>query len=331
MVRSTNWIGDAVMTTPALGAIRNAFPAAEITIVANPVVGELFAHHPFCDGVIVFDKKKDHGGVGGMLGFCRELRGCRFDTAILLQNAFEAALMAFLSGVRVRAGYRTDGRGPLLTHGVPIGEAEKNLHHIDYYLHMLNQLGIGGGDGQLVLSCTDEEIADARNTMGEGEWLAINPGAAYGSAKRWYPEKFALVADNLASEYGMRVLIIGGKSEREVSEQIEADMKTKPLNLCGRTTVREMMAVLSQCRLMVTNDSGPMHVAAAFNVPVVAVFGPTDHTTTSPRSTDHRIVRKEYDCAPCLLRHCPTDHGCMEAITPDDVLKAARSIMEADG
>ena len=318
------------MTTPALGAIRETFPSAEISIVANPVVGELFTHHPYCDRLIIFDKRKTHGGIRGMLGFCRQLRGYRFDIAVLFQNAFEAALMAFLSGVPARAGYRTDGRGLLLTHGVPIGEGERKLHHTDYYLGMLDYLGIKGGDGQLELSCTDEEISRARETLGEGEWVVINPGATYGSAKRWYPDRFAAVADNLAKEYSVRVLIIGGVGERDVSEDIEACMETTPLNLCGRTTVREMMAVLSQCRLMITNDSGPMHVAAAFGVPIVAVFGPTDHTTTSPASIATMIVRKEADCAPCLLRHCPTDHRCMTAITADDVLAAARSLMEAE-
>jgi heptosyltransferase-2 len=330
LVRSTNWIGDAVMTTPALGAIRETFHSAEISIVANPLVGELFAHHPYCDRVIVFDKQKSHSGIRGMLSFCRQLRGDRFDIAILLQNAFEAALMAFLSGIRVRAGYRTDGRDLLLTHGVPIGEEEKKLHHTDYYLKMLEYLDVRGGDRHLKLSCTDGEIAEARKVLGDDEWLAINPGATYGSAKRWYPDRFAAVADSLAREYSVRALIIGGPGERDVSEDIEASMESTALNLCGRTTVREMMAVLSQCRLMVTNDSGPMHVAAAFGVPIVAVFGPTDHTTTSPFSNNNYLIREEADCAPCLLRHCPTDHRCMEAINTDDVLTAARSLMEAD-
>ena len=328
LVRSTNWIGDAVMTTPALGAVRETFPSAEILIAANPLVAELFKNHPYCDGVIIYDKKGEHGGIRGMLGFCRGLRGYRFDAALLLQNAFEAALMAFLAGIRVRAGYRTDGRGLLLTHGVVIGEEERRLHHTDYYLQMVNTLGIYGGDGRLKLSCTDSEIAGAREALSEEKWMAINPGASYGSAKRWYPDRFAAVADELAEEFGNRILIIGGQGERDVSEEIEQKMKTEALNLCGKTTVREMMAVLSQCRLMITNDSGPMHVAAAFNVPIVAVFGPTDHTTTSPFSDKNRIIRKEADCAPCLLRHCPTDHRCMEAITVDDVVTAARSIME---
>jgi heptosyltransferase-2 len=157
--------------------------------------------------------------------------------------------------------------------------------------------------------------------------VAVNPGAAYGSAKRWIPERFAAVADRLAEEFGLRVVLTGGPGEAEIGRDIAAAMKNAPLNLIGSTSVRQMMAVLSLCRLMVTNDSGPMHVAAAFGIPIVAVFGPTDHTTTSPLAGTCRIVRREADCAPCLLRQCPTDHRCMEAVTVDDVLTAARSLL----
>lgn len=328
MVRSTNWVGDAVMTTPAMGDLRAAFPAAEIVVVANPLVAELFAHHPSCDRVLVFDKKGPHQGVRGLWRFAGQLRRERFDLAVLLQNAIEAALMAALAGIPRRAGYRTDARGWLLSHGVAVGAAERRLHHTAYYRHMLAQLGITSGDGRLCLACTAEEQAWARQTLDDGRWVAINPGAAYGSAKRWLPERFAEVADRLAGAYGVRIVLTGGPGEKEIGRDIEQAMSEQPLNLIGRTTVRELMAILSRCRLMVSNDSGPMHVAAAFDIPIVAVFGPTDHTTTSPLADTCRIVRKETNCAPCLLRRCPTDHRCMRAITADDVLDAARALLE---
>ena len=318
------------MTTPAMGALRSSFPAAEIVVVANPLVADLFRHHPYCDRVLVFDKKNAHRGLGGMLRFVAELRREHFDLAILLQNAVEAAVLAFLAGIPRRAGYRTDGRGLLLTHDVPVGAAERRLHHTDYYLAMLKALGIEGGDGCLRLACTGEEMAWAGTTLGAGSFVAVNPGAAYGSAKRWIPERFAAVADRLAEEFGLQVVLTGGPGEAEIARDIAAAMKCAPLNLIGRTTVRQMMAVLSLCRLMVTNDSGPMHVAAAFGVPIVAVFGPTDHTTTSPLAETCRIVRREVDCAPCLLRQCPTDHRCMEAISVEDVLRAARALLEGE-
>lgn len=327
LIRAVNWIGDAVMTTPAMGAVRAAFPQATITVAANPLVAELFRVHPFCDRVMVFDKKGEHRGVGGLLRFAAALRRERFDLAILFQNAVEAAFMAALAGIPRRAGYRTDGRGLLLTHGVPAGEGERRLHHTAYYLKMLKELGIAGGEGRLILTCTPGEVEEARRTLGPGSWVAVNPGAAYGSAKRWIPSRFAEVADRLVHEFGVKVVLTGGPGEAEIGRDIEAAMAAPSLNLIGRTSVRQLMAVLSCCRLAVTNDSGPMHVAAAFGVPIVAVFGPTDHTTTSPLSDSCRIVRKETDCAPCLLRQCPTDHRCMEAITAQDVLRQARELL----
>ncbi len=328
MVRTTNWIGDAVMTTPAMAAIRAAFPAAEITVVANPLVAELFRFHPDCDRVLVFDKKHDHRGVKGFWTFCAELRRERFDLAVLLQNAIEAGFMAALARIPRRAGYETDGRGWLLNYGVATSERKHGLHHTDYYLNMLETLGIAAPDKKkLVLALTPEEEQRAGELLPGRNWIAINPGAAYGSAKRWLPDRFAAVADRLAEEYGVQVVLTGGPGEKEIGADIEQAMSCPAVNLIGRTSVRELMAVLARCRLMVTNDSGPMHVAAAFGVPIAAVFGPTDHRTTSPLSESCRIIRKDVDCAPCMLRQCPTDHRCMSGIFAEDVLAAARELL----
>ncbi len=315
------------MTTPAMAALRMTFPRAEIAVVANPVVGELFQHHPYCDRVIVYDKRHSHGRVGGLVRFSKRLREERFDMAVLFQNAIEAAVMATLARIPRRAGYGTDGRGIFLTHRVRAGSLERRIHHTRYYLNMLKALDIQGGDGRQRLACTDEEQEQARRRLGgDGAWVAINPGAAYGSAKRWLPHRFAAVADSVARELGSRVLLTGGPGETAIGRDIEKAMSTKPLNLIGITTIREMMAVISRCHLMITNDSGPMHVAAAFGVPIVALFGPTDHTTTAPFSDRCRIVRGKVPCAPCLERTCPTDHQCMDAISVAEVLTAIRNL-----
>lgn len=328
VIRSTNWIGDAVMTTPAMAAVRAAFPHAEVVVVANPLVSELFAHHPYCDRVIVYDKRGSHRSIGGLIRFSARLRKESFDLAILFQNALEAALMAFLARIPHRLGYRRDMRGPLLTHGLSCGQAERRLHHTAYYVRLLREYGIQGGDGKLKLTCTEDEIAWALTALDAGSsWIAVNPGASYGSAKRWLPDRFAAVADRLAHAFSARIVLTGGPGERDLGNDIEAAMVTPCLNLVGRTAVRHMMAVLSRCGLVITNDSGPMHVAAALDIPVVALFGPTDHTTTSPLTPEHRIVRKAPDCAPCLKRACPTDHRCMTAIEVEDVLEAAWSLL----
>lgn len=329
MVRSTNWVGDAVMTTPAMADLRDAFPDAEIVVVANPPVAQLFSFHPSCDRVLVYDKKGAHKGIAGLWRFSQLLRREKFDLAVLLQNAIEAAIMAFFAGIPRRVGYRTDARRLLLTHGVNVGPEQKRLHHTEYYRYMLRRIFHGEGDGRLRLACSDEEQRWAQQTLGDGHWVAINPGAAYGSAKRWLPERFAAVADGLAEEFGLRVVLTGGPGEKEIGRDIEKAMRGAALNLIGTTSIRQLMAVLAACRLVITNDSGPMHVAAAFDVPIVAVFGPTDHTTTSPWSRNCSIVRKQTDCAPCLLRQCPSDHRCMRAISSEDVLEAARQLLGA--
>jgi len=322
-----NWIGDAVMATPALGAIRATFPGAHVAIVANPLVAELFSFHPDCDQVVRFNKQASHAGMRGFWKFCRELHADGYDLAILLQNAFEAAVMAALSGIPRRAGYRTDGRGLLLTNGVPAVDKKHGLHHVDYYLQMLGQLGITGGTGRLRLALTDEERGRAVERLGDGEWLAINPGASYGAAKRWIPERFAAVAEGLAAEFGVRVVLTGGPGELEIGRDIEKAMKCPPVNLIGHTSVRELMAILAHCRLVVTNDSGPMHIAAAFGVPIIAIFGSTDHTTTSPLADNCRIVRSGAECSPCMLRECPTDHHCMTNVSAEDAMAAARFLL----
>ena len=327
-MRTTNWIGDAVMTTPSLKAIRETFPDARITIVANPLIAQLFAFHPDCDEVIEYDRQGRHAGLIGFLRFVAMLRGRKFDCAILFQNAFEAALMASLGGVKSRAGYMTDGRRLLLTHPVPFTDQEKALHHTDYYLHMLEQCGVTTGDKQQQLALLPDEVQWAVDNMPRGRYAVINPGAAYGSAKRWIPERFAEVADQLADRYGLSIVLSGGPAEIEIGADIAKIMQTPHKNVIGKTSVRQMMAALAGSSLMITNDSGPMHVAAAFAVPMVAIFGPTDHTTTSPWGTRSQIVRHAVECSPCMLRQCPIDHRCMQRVTVEDVLFAAAALLE---
>lgn len=328
MVRSTNWVGDVVMTTPALGALRATFPDAEIVVVAKPLVAPLFDPHPYCDRVLVFDKNGPERGVKGLLRFGAMLRRERFDLAVLFQKAIEAAILASLARIPQRLGYRTDGRGLLLTHSLPFTEEVSRRHHTQHYLHLLKSFGIQGGDGGQRLLVTSDEAEWAKGMLPGGPWLAVNPGAAYGSAKRWIPGRFAEVADRLAEEFGLQLVLTGGPGEKEIGRDIEQALRQPVLNLIGQTTLRQMTAVLSRCRLVVTNDSGPMHVAAAFGVPIVAIFGPTDHTTTHPYCEAFRIVRQDCECAPCLKRVCPTDHRCMDAVTAGEVIDAARCLLK---
>jgi heptosyltransferase-2 len=328
VVRTANWIGDAVMTLPAMVALRETYPGAHIAVVANPVAAQLLANHPACDEIIVYDKQGDHAGLIGLLKFASRLRRGRFDLAILFQYAIEAGFMTALAGVPRRLGFATDGRRFLLTHPVPFTDRVQKLHQVDAFLQVLGHYDIGAAARVQTLCLLESERAWAQQQLGQSPVAVINPGAAYGSAKRWYPERFAAVADFLAREHGLQVVLIGGPAEVEIGRDIAAAMQAPALNFIGTTSVRQMMALVDAAALMITNDSGPMHVAAAFDVPIVAVFGPTDHTTTSPFARRYRIVRHAVECSPCLLRECPIDHRCMTRVTVDDVTAAAQSLLQ---
>lgn len=327
LVRATNWIGDGVMMTPALGVVRRAWPDAEIVIAANPLVAQLFVYHPWCDRVLVYEKSGRHKGIAGLRQFVKDLRQEEFELAILFQKAFEAALLAFWAGIPVRAGFSTDLRGVLLTHSKALTPRIKALHHSRHYLEMLRSLGVVEDVPPLTLALTEVEEQRAFELTGFSDWLVLNPGAAYGSAKRWYPERFAEVGNTLSEKMGVGVVVVGGPAEEAIGTDIEQQLSVPAVNLVGKTTVREMMAVIAKSQLAISNDSGPMHIAAAFDVPTVAIFGPTDHTTTYPYTDFSRVVHSGADCAPCLKRTCPIDHHCMLDVTVDQVVKTATELL----
>ena len=334
LVRATNWLGDAVMTTPALAAVREGFPDARIVLLARPLVAELFRHHPDVDEVMVYERPGRHEGALGRLRLAGEVRRRRFDGALLLQNAFDAALIAFLGRIPERAGYPTDGRRFLLTLPVPLTPAILERHEVEYYLCLLDGLGIPRPvPVSLKLGVTNQERETMVTRLASlgiergAPIVAINPGATYGSAKRWYPDRFAAVADALSAEWGARVVVVGSAAEAPLAGEIEAATRNPPVNLAGKTTVRELMALLSLSSFLVTNDSGPMHIGAALGVPLVAIFGPTDWRRTSPWSERAKVVRVEIDCSPCRLRVCDRGHECMLGVTPGMVVDAAKALL----
>ena len=337
LVRTPNWIGDAVMSEPALSAVRKLFPSAEITWLAKPAIAELFQGHPACDKVVVYEDRGRHSGITGKWALAEMLRGQRYELAILLQNAFEAAMLAFLSGIPRRFGYATDGRKFLLSD--PVVKPTTTRHQVDYFLDMLRPLGVEGQASapQLYLTAQEEREREQRLAQfgigGADCLVGLNPGSMYGGAKRWLPDRFAETADRLVRESGakrIRVVIVGTGGEETLGQAIAERMATKPIVLSGQTSIRQLMAVIKRCSLFITNDTGPMHIAAAFGVPVVAIFGPTDWRTTAPLGAAHSIVRHEVECAPCLLRECPIDHRCMTRVTVDEVCEAALTQLQAD-
>lgn len=334
LIRAVNWVGDAVMTTPAIGVIREHFPSADISILANPMVAEIFSAHGWIDRVITFDRNGRHKGITGRLKLAAELRGYAFDLAIILPNSFDSALVPWLAGIPVRLGKSSDGRGLLLTDRYKPGKDAPVCHEVEYYLNLLNHFGIDGQikHPQLFVTPEEDELADLKlqqHGIQHSDFLVgINPGAAFGSAKRWYPDRFAEVARQLADERSAKIVIFGGPGEADIAASIENHLAGNCLNMAGKTTVRELMSLIKKCNFFVTNDSGPMHIAAAFGVPLVAIFGSTDHTGTSPYSNNAVIVRKDTPCAPCKLRECPTNNECMSAVSIDDVVDASKALLD---
>jgi len=321
------------MATPTLAGLRRFHKTAEIVLLAKPLVAALFEQHPDIDRVMVYEDPGRHNGFSGLWRLSRLLKKEQFDLAFLLQNALEAALLVFLSRIPKRVGYATDGRGLLLTRSIK--KKKTAPHRSDAYLALMSLIEAEGENGAIVkktgpkLAVRTAELHAARDFIvslgaaGDGLWVGLNPGAAYGTAKRWLPERFAALADRLVDEKQAQILIFGGKSEIELAETIQKQMKHAAFILTGKTTVRQMMACIKACRLFISNDSGPMHVASALAVPQVALFGPTNAQATFSAGPQDIMVQNKVDCAPCRHRHCPIDHLCMTGLSVDVVFEAA--------
>jgi heptosyltransferase-2 len=333
LVRATNWVGDAVMAIPALEAIRNRWPDAEIVALAQPWVADLYRGQGCVDRVIVFDNRGRHRGFWGRERLAAELRREKFDIALLLQNAFEAAWLAWRAGIPERIGYGRDARSWLLTRAIAVpATGETPAHETYYYLELLRR---AGWLAQLpLLDCITlrvptaarrkaEERLTAAGARAGGCRIAFAPGAAYGSAKCWEPERYAALADRLIAALNADVILFGAPQESEMAARIAQAMRGRALNLAGATTIGELPALLATCRLFVGNDAGAMHVAAGVGVPVVGIFGPTDPAGTSPMTPHFTLVREPVECSPCFLRHCPIDHRCMTRVTVDRVYEAS--------
>jgi heptosyltransferase-2 len=332
LVRATNWVGDAVMSLPALRALRERFPDAEISILAKPWVADLYRREPFCDRLIPYSPR----GWREKWEAARKLRPLRFDCAILLQNAFEAAAIAVLAGIPERIGYARDGRSLLLTRAIPVPrKGEIPAHERFYYLELLRRAGVVDAPLQYDLIRLDCATA-ARDAGAEhfralglsGAVIGLSPGAAYGTAKRWLPERFADAANRLARELGASVAIFGSQGERDLCEGVRAAVAAPSRNFAGETTLAEFIELAAACRVYLTNDSGAMHIASALGVPTVAIFGATDDVGTGPTGPLSRVVRESVECSPCLKRECPIDHRCMTRVDAARVAQVALDLLK---
>ena len=336
LVRGTNWIGDVVMTLPAFRSIRATFPKAHIAVLVKPWVADLFLACPDVDEVILYQSTGKHSGVAGIWKLTRELKGQHFDCAILLQNAIEAAIIARLAGIPIRAGYNSDVRGWLLTHSVKRTKAIRKVHQTHYYLEMLKALGFQSVDNHIRLHLGSDIKETAMPLLQKFQLdsnrllIGMAPGAAYGPAKRWPAERFADVASHLIHICGAQVILLGSKGDRETTDKITHLAGKGIVNLAGETSLKEAMALISDCALFISNDSGLMHVAGALDIPTIAIFGSTNPITTSPPGNRSLIIRKELPCSPCLKTECTSDFKCMTSISTDEVFEAARKMIDVE-
>ena len=351
LVRGVNWLGDAVMTTPALLRLREHFPNAHITHFCPEKINALWRHHPAIDETMTFESGE------GLFSIGRKLRAGRFDLALVLPNSPRSAMEAFLARIPQRIGYARPWRNFFLTWTITSRagavkmhkrtEAEiKALianppsarapypaaaHQMHEYLHLVAALGANPEPLAPKLVVTPEEVEAAKKKFGLEALMrpifGLNPGAEYGPAKRWPAEKFSAAAKEIQSHTNCLWLIFGGKNDATIADQI--GKKINHQNLAGKTSLRELMALLKLCRVLLTNDTGPMHVAAALGTPVVVPFGSTSPELTGPVPADglqHQIIQSDAPCSPCFLRECPIDFRCLNGISSAQV---AATVLQA--
>ncbi len=350
VVRGTNWVGDALMTIPALRELRRLLPGVHITLATRPWAKELFGDAGFLDDLLIYDRRGPWSAVKQSAAWRRG----NFDLAVLFPNAFEAALISALARVPFRIGYATDGRSRLLTNPLPVPEWRSSKHEIFYYLNIVAELEralvgteqIADAVPDASLHISEPRQAEALDLLrahglrggrvfhpsgaaplGTPAIVALCPGSINSRAKRWPAERYGALADSLIDELNAEVLLIGSPEELNVSQEVRRRMRNKPIMMTGKTTLAQVAAVLSLVDLLVTNDTGPAHIASALGRPTLVIFGPTNPLTTRPFSPVAEIVRRPPDCAPCMLRDCPIDHRCMTAISPQDVFGRARLLL----
>ena len=340
LIRCPNWIGDVMLSIPSISLVREAFPSAHISILIKSNLSPLLEGNPDINEIIPFNPETM--SVIEKLKFYRGLKEKNFDLAILLTNSFESALFIYLAGIKERIGYNKDMRGIFLTKKIPMPSRKSpRMHQADFYLTLIKSISVVSSQWSVVSNkkvsfYIPEDIQNAVDKFWNEKGLSkkspvigMNIGASYGSAKRWMPERFAELADRIYSELKGEIILFGSSGDFNIEAEIKGRMKNKVLSMVGKTTLKSLAAMIKRCHLFITNDSGPMHIAAAVGTPIVAIFGSTDPSETSPLCDKYKIVRRPVDCSPCWKRECPTDHKCMELIKVSDVMDAVKEMFSS--
>ena len=317
VVRSPNWLGDAVMALPAVRNLKTMLGDEPLTIAAPEKLAALWQACPFVDNVISLERPKN------LFATARQLRSGKFGAAVLLPNSLRTATEAWLAGIPQRAGYNRGGRRLLLTKAVPVPPTNPlRLHQRFYYLDLVSALG--GPDDASLPELRKDSSVNAKDSTGT---IALCPGAEYGPAKRWPAEYFLAVAKHFAEKHRAKIVLLGAKGDAAIAEEIAKELPEAE-NRTGKTSLAEFMSALASARLVICNDSGAMHVASALDVPTVAIFGSTEPLLTGPMGNRTKVLRHHVPCSPCFLRECPIDFACMKKITPDMVITAGEALLK---
>lgn len=340
VVRGTNWVGDAVMTIPALRELRRIFPDAQISLYTLNWAKGIFQDVDFIDEILGFDREKSTFKM--VLAQAKFWRKEKFDLAIIFPNSFESALVAKLGKVPQRFGYAKDGRSFLLTNPIKIPTWKNKRHEVFYYLNLVAEVEkehfgtttVLENEPHFELNISEKRKAEARNFLSANgvdlskKIVVFCAGSANSPAKRWETKSFAKLGDLLKTNLDAQVVLDGAKNEVEISQTVAAAMQTKPIVLTGKTSLAEGAAILSVADLLISNDTGPAHISSALGTKTLVLFGPTNPATTQPLGSE--IIRKDVECAPCNFRECPIDHRCMTRISADEVFEKAAKLLNAE-
>lgn len=337
LVKEVNWLGDVVMSLPALRAIRRAWPRAHLAVLIKQELASFFDGARWIDELIPYSVGRGLSGFFDRRRIVGEIRSRRFDLGVLFPNSFESALWIAMAGIRRRAGFVADARGTMLTMKASPPPEAMTGHQVNYWLEMVRATGVADG-------CADDFAIDVHEPSRERmrEWLAANrkrparpvfavaPAAAYGPAKEWPAESYGALIDLLASREAAEVVLVGSPSERAKCEEVAASSKAGAMIAAGHTNIGELIALLSLCDGFIGNDSGCMHLAGALGIPTVAIFGSTNPARTGPMGPKTRVIYRKIECSPCLARTCRFGHyNCLTQIEPAELADAIAAMCAA--
>jgi heptosyltransferase II len=334
LIKAVNWLGDIVMSLPAMRALRRAFPDAHLAILIKQDLASFFDGANWIDEVIPYSIAGGFGGLNDRRKIVGEIRARHFDLAVLMPNSFESALWVTAAGITRRAGYGVDARSAMLTHKAAPPRDALAGHQVNYWLAMIREtLGIEGDADDLTISADAAHLSTIRNYLAihrkrpDAPLIAIAPAAAYGPAKEWPAAKFAAVIDALADRIGAECVLVGAPSERAKCEEVASLSSAGAIDSAGQTSIGELIALLSISSAFVGNDSGCMHLADALGIPTVAIFGSTNPARTGPSSITSRVIWHHLECSPCLARTCRFGHyNCLRQVEPKEALEALSSL-----